>query len=289
VTLEIVVDGLGFPEGPVALADGSLAFVDLTAQRVARLDPSTGRTETIATVPGSPNGACLGAGGSIVVANNGGIGPLTVDELFLAPDAIGGCLQRVGIDGSVRTLTPPLPGPAPRRPNDVCLDAGGGLCFTDPVNWEVLPDRDGYRTGAVYRLDPDGSLAVLAEVGEFPNGIGIEPRTGDLIVAQTLTGTLLRFRSATDGYGAPEEWVELGAGSAPDGFCWAPDGTLVVAGSTSDAIHRVAPDGRVLEPLMLFAGSDPTNVCLAGEQLWITLGIPGAIARMPLTAALSRP
>jgi gluconolactonase len=287
--LETVAEGLGFPEGPVALADGSLAFVDLTAQRVARLHPTTGRTETIATVPGSPNGACLGADGAIVVANNGGIGPLTLDQLFQAPDAIDGCLQRVGRDGSVRPLTPPLPGPAPHRPNDVCVDAAGGLCFTDPVNWEVLPDRDAYRTGAVYRLDPDGSLALLAEVGEFPNGIGIEPRSGDLIVAQTVTGTLLRFARAGDGYGAPAPWIELGAGSAPDGFCWAADGTLVVAGSTSDVIHRVAPDGSVLEPLALFAGSDPTNVCVAGEHLWITLGLPGAIARMPLTMALSRP
>jgi gluconolactonase len=280
--LEIVVEGLGFPEGPVALDDGTLAFVDLTEQRVGRLDPASRRTETIARVPGSPNGACLGADGALYVANNGGIGPLTLDELFHAPDAIDGCLQRVAPDGSVTAATPPLPGPAPHRPNDVCLDADGALCFTDPVNWEVLPDHAAYRRGHVFRLRAGGGLDLLADVGDFPNGIGVEPASRDLIVAQTRTGTLLRLRRNGAGYEPPEPWVELGAGAAPDGFCWASDGTLIVAGSTSDAIHRVEPTGRVLEPLQLFEGSDPTNVCIAGAWLWVTLGIPGAIARVPL-------
>jgi gluconolactonase len=287
VRLEIVVEGLGFPEGPVALDDGTLAFVDLTQQRVGRLDPGSGRTETIARVPGSPNGACLGADGALYVANNGGIGPLTLGELFHAPDAIDGCLQRVALDGAVTVATPPLPGPAPHRPNDVCLDADGALCFTDPVNWEVLPDRAAYRRGHVFRLRAGGGLDLLADVGDFPNGIGAEPGSGDLIVAQTETGKLLRLRRDGDGYAAPEPWVELGAGTAPDGFCWAPDGTLVVAGSTSDAIHRVAPGGRVLEPLRLFEGSDPTNLCIAGDWVWITLGIPGAIARLPLAEVVA--
>jgi gluconolactonase len=280
--LEIVADGLGFPEGPVVLDDGSIAFVELTGQRVARLDPQSGNVETIARVPGCPNGACLGTDGALYVANNGGIGPIALGELFYAPDAVDGCLQRVDLDGSVDVVTPPLPGPSPHRPNDVCLDAGGGLCFTDPVNWEVLPDREAYRAGYVFRVAADRSVDVLAEIPDFPNGIGVEPRSGDLIVAQTGTGSLLRLPRLDGRYGAPEPWVELGAGAAPDGFCWADDGTLIIAGSTSDAIHRVDASGQLLDRIALSTGADPTNVCIAGDTLWVTLGVPGAIGRVPL-------
>jgi hypothetical protein len=210
--LEIVVEGLGFPEGPVALPD-----------------------------------------------NNGGIGPLPSNTLFEAPDAIDGCLQRVDRDGSVDVLTPPLPGAAPHRPNDVCVDAQGGLCFTDSSNWEVLPDRGAYRTGSVLRLAPTGALELLARIGDFPNGIGAEPVTGDLVAAQTLTGTLFRLRRVGDGYGTAQPWAELGEGSAPDGFCWAPDGTLIIAGRASDRIHRVSPSGHVLEPLKPLRARQPNE------------------------------
>jgi hypothetical protein len=49
----------------------------------------------------------------------------------------------------------------------------------------------------------------------------------------------------------------------------------------------VTSGGEVLEALELFEGSDPTNVCIAGGTLWVTLGVPGVVARMPLQRALA--
>jgi len=36
VSLEIVAEGLGFPEGPIALADGSVILVEIKRQTLSR-------------------------------------------------------------------------------------------------------------------------------------------------------------------------------------------------------------------------------------------------------------
>ena len=53
--LRILAKGLRFPEGPVALPDGSVAVVEIAAARITRIGPD-GATSTIAEVPGGPNG-----------------------------------------------------------------------------------------------------------------------------------------------------------------------------------------------------------------------------------------
>lgn len=75
-----VVSGLGFPEGPVAMADGSLLFVDILKQTLSRLHPN-GQIDTVASLPGGPNGLAIGPDGAAYVCNNGGIydfGPVTL-------------------------------------------------------------------------------------------------------------------------------------------------------------------------------------------------------------------
>ena len=51
-----VTSGLKFPEGPVAMADGSVVLVELFGPRITRVLPD-GTKETVAEVPGGPNGA----------------------------------------------------------------------------------------------------------------------------------------------------------------------------------------------------------------------------------------
>ncbi|MEY2925818.1 MAG: hypothetical protein RL367_295, partial [Pseudomonadota bacterium] len=53
--IEIIAEGLGFPEGPVVMADGSVIVVEIAGQRVTRC--WNGRTETICHIGGGPNGA----------------------------------------------------------------------------------------------------------------------------------------------------------------------------------------------------------------------------------------
>ena len=65
-----VTSGLKFPEGPIAMPDGSVILVEMFGPRLTRVLPD-GTKETVAEVPGGPNGAAMGPDGAIYVCNNG--------------------------------------------------------------------------------------------------------------------------------------------------------------------------------------------------------------------------
>src|SRR5260370_29093278 len=68
-----LASGLQFPEGPIALPDGSVIVVEMRRQTLSRVTPG-GQVEIIAELGGGPNGAALGPDGRLYVANNAGPG-----------------------------------------------------------------------------------------------------------------------------------------------------------------------------------------------------------------------
>ena len=102
-----IAHGLRFPEGPIAMPDGSIVLVEMFGPRLTRVRPD-GTTETIAEIPGGPNGAAVGPDGAIYVCNNGGtftpvdLGGMVIPGNFDPDRYIGGRIQRVDIhDGTV--------------------------------------------------------------------------------------------------------------------------------------------------------------------------------------------
>jgi gluconolactonase len=71
MSMEIVAEGLRFPEGPIAMPDGSVIVVEIAGGSLSRVYP-TGTVEVIADCGGGPNGAALGPDGRVYVCNNGG-------------------------------------------------------------------------------------------------------------------------------------------------------------------------------------------------------------------------
>ena len=69
--IEILATGLQFPQGPVALADGSILVVEIASGALTRV-LIDGSTTTIAECGGGPNGAAVGPDGALYVCNNGG-------------------------------------------------------------------------------------------------------------------------------------------------------------------------------------------------------------------------
>ena len=67
---EITAD-LQFPEGPIALPDGSVLVVEIARGTLSRVTPK-GRVEVVADLGGGPNGAAIGPDGAVYVCNNGG-------------------------------------------------------------------------------------------------------------------------------------------------------------------------------------------------------------------------
>src|SRR4051812_6936532 len=101
-----VASGLQFPEGPVAMDDGSVVLVEIARGTVSRVLPD-GRVEVVAECGGGPNGAAIGPDGALYVCNNGGYFTYhDRDGLVLPnPGAAGwtkGSIQRVDLgDGSL--------------------------------------------------------------------------------------------------------------------------------------------------------------------------------------------
>lgn len=60
--MDIVTNGLKFPEGPIALPDGSVLVVEIARGTLSRVTLD-GDVEVVAKPGGGPNGAAIGPDG----------------------------------------------------------------------------------------------------------------------------------------------------------------------------------------------------------------------------------
>ena len=105
-----VASGLAFPEGPIAMPDGTVILVEMFGPRLTRVHPD-GTKQTIADIAGGPNGAAMGPDNKVYVCNNGARFTETQLDGMTFPGActmskyIGGRIQTVDLaTGEVRDL-----------------------------------------------------------------------------------------------------------------------------------------------------------------------------------------
>jgi len=289
-TIIEVAAGLGFPEGPVWMPDGTVLVVEMKHGRVTRVHPD-GHTETVAEPGGSPNGLAIGPDGALYVANSGGwdyveIGAFTIPQTELPEHHSGGRIERVDLmTGDVKVLYTECDGHPLIGPNDLVFDAHGGMWFTDHGR------RAGrmQHVGAIYYAQPDGSsIREVIFPSESPNGIGLSPDGTRLYAAETHTGRVYAWNVTGPGevernaIGAAGVLVcglagmQLFDSLAVDG-----DGNVVVATLVTGALTVISPAGEVLDQVVL---GDPmvTNVCFGGEDArtaYATLSATGRLVR----------
>jgi gluconolactonase len=294
-----IATGLQFPEGPIAMPDGSVLLVEIARGTLSRVSPD-GRIHVVAKLGGGPNGAAPGPGGKIYVANNGGFNWVRLADGRLFPstqpaDYSGGRIQVVDPDsGRFETLYDACDGRGLRGPNDLVFDAAGGFWFTDlGKTREREQDR-----GAVYYARADGSkIEEKIFPLERPNGIGLSPDGHRLYVAETPTARLWAFalsapgeiRSANGPYRGEKGRVLAGLGGYQffDSLAVDAAGHVCVATLITGCITDIAPEG---DAIVQHALPDPmvTNVCFGGEGLrtvYATLSMSGRLVR----AAWPRP
>src|SRR5215469_3243806 len=69
--IRVVASGLRFPEGPVAMADGSVILGEIAGSAVTRI-AAGGAKSPVGHAGGGPNGVATGPDGALYVCNNGG-------------------------------------------------------------------------------------------------------------------------------------------------------------------------------------------------------------------------
>ena len=274
--VEVIATGLEFPEGPVALEDGSLLVVEIEGGRLTRIEPADGSKETIADLGGGPNGAAVGPDGAVWICNNGGIG---------SADAKGS-IQRVDLEtGTVETIYTHCEGREIIAPNDLVFDETGGFWFTDHG---ARGKRNAKYGGVFYASSTGGVIHEAITSIDAPNGIGLSPDGSVLYYSETLTGRLLRRRvlrpgvlDATTGLGvwAPLNHQELDpwilVGRRPDygmfdSLAVEADGRVCVGTLLIPGVSVFDPSTGALEHMGLPEGIDDlmiTNICFGGDDL----------------------
>ena len=294
-----VVAGLRFPEGPIAMADGSVVLVEMFGPRLTRVLPD-GTTEVIAEIPGGPNGAAVGPDGAFYVCNNGGcFSEVQVEGLsFPGPHDpsryIGGRIQRVDPGtGAVTDLYTECDGRPLLAPNDLVFDAHGGFYFSD--HGVTDPGRRVAHLSGIYYALADGSeIREVAYPAHGPNGIGLSPDGSKLYWAETMSGRILQRDVVAPGELAPPNPLDtsfcligLPGFQLLDSLAVDSDGNVCVATLVNGGVTVVSPAGEVVD-FVETADRITTNVCFGGDDLrtaYITVSSTGRL----LTTTWPRP
>ena len=89
-----IASGLRFPEGPVAMPDGSVILVEMFGGCITRVRPD-GSKERVADIVGGPNGAAIGPDSALYLCNNGGcFTPIDMGGLLFPGAVRSGQLHR---------------------------------------------------------------------------------------------------------------------------------------------------------------------------------------------------
>lgn len=152
--------GFQFTEGPVWRGD-HLIFSDIPASRLVRyqLLPEGPEVKTFRYPSHNSNGNTLDREGRLVTCQHG-----------------TRSVTRTELDGTVVPLATEYEGKRLNSPNDVVVRSDGSIYFTDPPYGLVnLTEGKELPFNGVYRIAPDGTLHLLVDDFDRPNGLAFSP------------------------------------------------------------------------------------------------------------------
>ncbi len=257
--------GLGAPETPRFMEDGSLLCVEMAPHRggVTHISADGQETKLIAKT-GTPNGLMFDKDGIIWVA-----------ETHPHPS-----LMRVTMEGEAEVYLDACDGKPFLLPNDLCFAANGILYMTDSgmlmSDWapegQLRPDwATADFDGRVYRINlQTKEISILDSGLKFTNGIAFGP-DGDLYANEMITGSVYRY-PFKDGEptGAREHFGNVlapdwpGGFRGPDGMAFGEDGRLYCTVYGQSDVTVLNGDGSVYKRIPT-EGSNPTNVAFGPD------------------------
>ena len=232
-------EGFAWLEGPVWFADQQCLLVsDLPSNRVLRWTESGG-ISVFRDPSDFENGHTRDREGRLVSCSH------------------HGRITRTELDGRVTVLADRFGGEPLNSPNDVVVKSDGTIWFSDPP-YGTNTDYEGGKREArlpanLYRLDPrDGSLTVVADDFEGPNGLAFSPDERRLYVAETGGQFDAEPRQFIRVFDVAEDGARLANGRAffsvspgnSDGFRVDEEGNLWTG--AGDGVHCISPSGNLL-------------------------------------------
>ena len=272
-----LADGFTFSEGPTWLK-GHLYFSDMFFANPAAGDwtGSPARSRLIAMTPEGKHRVLsrgMQSNGTIAAAN----GNLIVCDMFghrvVEVDPATGRVVKVVLD---KVNGKPIDGP-----NDLVMDAKGGLYITDP---QFTPEATKSQPGKqIYYVAPDGTARVVVGPGEYamPNGVEISPDGKTLYVnntwAQPGENFVWAYDIAADGSLSNKRQFAmlnltpdvLGAAAPVDRFDSRADGTAVDTDgryyvATKSGIQIFLPDGTTAGTI--WVPQSPVSITFGGPN-----------------------
>jgi len=245
-----LADGMKFTEGPVADGKGAVYFSDIPNNRIMKWDAK---------------------GLAAWMEDSGGANGLKFDKDGSLLACQGGARRvvRISPDRKVTVVADAFEGKKLNSPNDLCLDARGGIYFSDPrygKRDDMELDKE-----AVYYVAPGGKAVRVADDLVRPNGIHIDG--AKLYVADAGGSKTWVYGMNADGtLKDKKEFCAKGS----DGMKVDEKGNVYL--TTGGKVEIFSPDGKSIGNLPMpevevngkSVREGPSNIAFDGKTLYIT-------------------
>lgn len=246
--IEVLKDTTGDMEGPIGMPDGSIVFSWSGA--LTRIAPE-GAFSVFMPKTNGANGLSMDASGKLYATETG--------------KEPGPRVAVIWPKGQEKVIADGYQGKPFTRPNDLIVDAKGGVYFTDPATRPAKPGDRLPTLSNVYYVKPGGTIVLIDNRMRRPNGIQLSPDGKTLYIADTMIETIIAYDVLPDGsVSNGRVWATYQntgpEGSGGDGLAVDADGRLYSASITG--VQIFGPQGAYLGNVPL--RHQPQNLAFGG-------------------------
>lgn len=248
-SIECLGSGMRWAEGPVYFPAGRYLLVsDVPNNRIMRYDEVTGAWGVFRQPSNFSNGNTRDRQGRLISCEH-----------------LTRCVTRTDFDGTIVVLAERFNGKRLNSPNDVVCKSDGSIWFTDPP-FGIGGDWEGNKAEAelphsVYRIAPDGQLALVTSELAGPNGLAFSPDEKLLYIVESRAAPsrlIWRYDVGSDGTMLSNKTLVVdaqGAGAIDglrvdlDGnlWCgWGSDGRAGASSADLDGVMVFNPQGEAI-------------------------------------------